>query len=214
MTIDAYLRALEQALPRISGRRALREVRDHLRDAAARQRAAGVSDLEAEAAATRDFGPVGEVARRLRAELAIRETRVAAALVVGAVAFFVFPLYVVPENSLPPPSWAEKPDDILALQRVAIGLWILAGALAATSALLAWTRFRRGAAPVLAGATVALAGSLAASTLVVVRWFEVTSSTPNFALAAPLAAASLGMCAFGALWARSRHRPLADLAAD
>ncbi len=85
MTIDAYLAELENALPRTRRDRALREAREHLRDAAARHRAAGVSDFEAEVAATRDFGPVDEVARRLSAELAVRERKVASALVLLSV---------------------------------------------------------------------------------------------------------------------------------
>jgi hypothetical protein len=208
MTVDAYLAALERALPRAARRRALCEAREHLRDAAARHRAQGASDFEAEAAATRDFGPVAEVARRLSAELAIRETRLAAVLVLGAVAFFVFPLYVVPENTLPPPTWAAVPDDIHAFQRLAIGLWLAAGALAAASAVLAWTRWSRLSALALLGATLGIAGSIAASTVVVVRWFEATSATPNFALAAPFAAASLTCCLAAAGWARSSRRRL------
>jgi HAAS domain-containing protein len=81
VTIDAYLAELERALPRARRDRALREVREHLRDAAARHRAGGASDFDAETAATRDFGPVDEVARRLSAELAVRKKRMASALV-------------------------------------------------------------------------------------------------------------------------------------
>ena len=83
MTIDAYLAELERALPRTGRDRALREVREHLRDAVARHRADGVSDFEAETAATRDFGAVDEVARRLSAELAVRTQRNALVLVLG-----------------------------------------------------------------------------------------------------------------------------------
>lgn len=98
MTIDAYLAELERALPRTGRNRALREAREHLRDAALRHSAGGASDYEAESAATRDFGPVDDVALRLSAELAVRQTRiasalaltatVAAALVVAAVLYF------------------------------------------------------------------------------------------------------------------------------
>ena len=80
LTIDAYLAELERALPRSGRDRALREVREHLRDAAARHRANGATDVAAETAATTDFGPVDEVARRLSAELALRKRRVASAL--------------------------------------------------------------------------------------------------------------------------------------
>lgn len=83
MTIDAYLAELERSLPRVGRNRALREAREHLRDAAARHREAGASDHDAEAAATNDFGPVDEVALRLSAELAVRQTRIASAAAVG-----------------------------------------------------------------------------------------------------------------------------------
>ena len=101
MTIDAYLAALERSLPRISRRRVLAEAQEHLRDSAATHRAAGLSLPAAEAAAADDFGPVEIVARRLAAERAVRDTRISTLVALGAVAFFVFPLYVVPENSLP-----------------------------------------------------------------------------------------------------------------
>jgi hypothetical protein len=203
VTIDAYLVALRRLLPRYARLRALPEIREHLRDAAARQRASGASPTDAEVAATAEFGDVGDVARRLRSELAVRETRLAAALAVGAVAFFVFPLYVVPENSLPPAPWAEKPEDIAALQRIAIGLWLAAGTLAVASALLAWTRWSRLTWTTLLGAAVALAGSIAISVALVVRWFSYTPSTPNLALAAPFALACLATCAAASWWALS-----------
>ena len=103
MTIDAYLVALERLLPRVARLRVLPEVREHLRDAAAAQRASGLSPLESEVAATRAFGTVEDVARRLGAELAVRESRLAGLLAVATTMFFVFPLYVVPENTLPGP---------------------------------------------------------------------------------------------------------------
>jgi hypothetical protein len=84
MTIDAYLVELERALPRTGRNRALREVREHLRDAASRHSTGGASDFEAESAATREFGPVDDVAVRLTAELAVRHTRIASALALGA----------------------------------------------------------------------------------------------------------------------------------
>lgn len=206
MTIDAYLVALRRLLPPYARFRALPETREHLRDAAARHRAAGVSPADAEVAATTEFGKVEDVARRLRSELAVRETRFAAALAVAAVAFFVFPLSVVPENSLPPAPSAEKPDDIASLQRIAIGLWLAAGALAVGSALLAWTRWSRLAWAALVCTAVALAGSIAFSVALVVRWFSYTSATPNFALAAPFALACLATCAAAAWWALSRRQ--------
>lgn len=208
MTIDEYLAELERLLPRFARRRALAEIREHLRDAAARHRAAGSSAFQAEEAATTEFGSVRDVARRFSVELAVRETRIAAVLALGAVAFFVFPLYVIPENTLPPPTWAEVPQDIHALQRVAIGCWLLAGVLAATACVLAWTPWRRFSWLALLGTASTVAGSIVVTAVVVARWFAVTSATPNWALAAPLALACVVVCAGAAFWARSSRRAL------
>lgn len=208
MTIDQYLGELERLLPRLARLRVLPEVREHLRDAAARHRAAGAKPFEAESAATREFGRVQKVARRFASELAVRETRIAATLALGAVAVFVFPLYVVPENTLPPATWVEKPGDILLLQRIAIGLWLTAGGLATASALLAWTRWLRLAAFTLLCAAASIAASIAASAALVMRWFHYTPSTPNFALSVPLAAACLAACVGALWWALSSRRRL------
>jgi hypothetical protein len=203
VTIDAYLVALRRLLPRYARLRAIPEMREHLRDAAASRRAAGASPAEAEVAATAEFGKVEDVAHRLRSELAVRETRVAAVLAVAAVAFFVFPLYVVPENSLPPAQWTEIPSDIYALEVVSIGLWIVAGALAALSAALAWTRAPRLAALMLVPGAVALGGAVAVTTALAARWIMVTPSTPNWALAVPLAVGCFAVCAAAAWWSLS-----------
>lgn len=208
MTIDAYVAELERLLPRIAHLRVLPEVREHLRDAAAQHRSAGTPPSEAEVAATERFGPVEDVARRLGSELAVRETRLAAALALGAVAFFVFPLYVVPENTLPPAPWDEKPRDIFVLQLVAIGFWILAGAIAAVAGVLAWTRWSQLAARAVLGATAAVTASTLVSAVLVERWFSLTPATPNWALAAPLAFACLVVCAGATTWARSSRRRL------
>ena len=64
-----------------------REVREHLRDSAAAHRAAGLTPGDAELRATAEFGSVETVAGRLGGELAIRETRIAALLSLGAIAF-------------------------------------------------------------------------------------------------------------------------------
>ncbi|MGI8885803.1 MAG: HAAS signaling domain-containing protein [Gaiellaceae bacterium] len=207
MTIDAYLAELERSLPRFSRRRILAEAQEHLRDSAATQRAAGVSPPAAEAAAVDDFGPVEIVARRLAAERAIRDTRFSTLVALGAVAFFVFPLYVVPENSLPPAPWVEKPRDIFVLQMLSVTIWLAAGALAAVSAAIAWTRWSRLAAPVLVTASAAIAGASAMVAAIGVRWVELTPATPNWPLAAGLALGCLLACVAAASWALA-HRQL------
>lgn len=209
MTIDAYLVALERLLPRSARLRVLPEVREHLRDTATAQRASGLSPLDAEVAATRAFGAVEDVSRRLGGELAVRESRLAGALAVATTVFFVFPLYVVPENTLPPAPWTEKPRDIALLQNVALACWIVACLLAAAALLLAWTRWFRHTAPVLACATAAIMGATAVTAAVAVRWFSLTPATPAWSLAAPLALACVVACSAAALWARSSGRRLA-----
>ena len=130
--------------------------------------------------------------------------------------FFVFPLYVVPENTLPPAPWIEKPRDVLVLQLLTVGLWIAASALAAASAALAWTRWSRIAAPVLVSAFAVLTSSRSRSPpLLIERWFEAAPATPSWPLlAAPFAIGCLVACGVGSLWALRRRSLLQDLAPD
>ena len=208
MTIDAYLAELERRLPRIGRRRVLTEAQEHLRDSAARHGAAGISDHAAEAAAVADFGPAELVSHRLAAESALRETRIATLVALGAVAFFVFPLYVVPENTLPPAPWAEMPRNIAVFQPVSVVLWLVAGALAAASTVLAWTRWSYFAAPVLVTVSAAIAGSSIVAAALAVRWFAATPSTPNWALAGALAGGCLFVCVAAATWTLAHRRLL------
>lgn len=208
MTIDGYLAALQRLLPRIARLRALPEVREHLRDAAAAQRAAGLTPLDAEAAATRAFGAVEDVARRLGAELAVRESRLAGLLGLVITVAFVFPLYVVPENTLPPATWSEKPADIALLQHIALASWIVACVLAAGATLLARTRWCRHTALVLAFAAVSITGAGVATAAVAARWPSSPPSLPGWALAAPLVLVCVFATAAAALWARSSGRRL------
>jgi hypothetical protein len=211
MTIHEYVTELERRLPRSGRRRAIAEAEEHLRDSAASHVAAGLTATAAEEAAVRDFGPVETVARRLSSKGAIRETRIATALTLGAVAFFIFPLYVVPENTLPPAPWTEKPRDIFALQLGAISFWLAACVLAAAGWALAWTRWPRFSAPLSTAALGAIAGSILAAAALVERWFAAAPATPGWPLlAAPLAAACLAGCALAAVWVRRRRALLAD----
>ena len=255
MTIDAYLAALGSKLPLLGRRRALAEAREHLRDSAERHRAIGLEADAAEEAAVEGFGDVEMVAGRFAAEAAVLETRIATAVAFMAVAFFVFPLYVVPENTLPPARWGNtcnpssfgadlptsartfmpdgcswpsaaaesggtiftaslpgKPRDILVLQIVAVVLWVIAGVFAAASAGLAWTRWSRSAAVALSVVPVAIAGSIVASVVLVVRWSsESPISTWWPLLGAPLATSCLLACVGTAAWVQSRRRRLAQV---
>ena len=208
MTIDAYLAELERRLPRIGRRRVLAEAQEHLRDSAARHATAGLVPHASEEAAVADFGHADVVARRLVADGAIRATRMATLVALGAVALFVFPLYVVPENTLPPATWAEKPDGLAVVQSVSVVLWLIAGALAAASTVLAWTRWSRFAASALIAACSAVAGSTIVAAAFAVRWFEATPMTPNWALAGALAGCCLLACAAAASWTLVHRRLL------
>jgi hypothetical protein len=206
MTIDEYLAELGRRLPRTRRRRFLAEAEEHLRDAARANRRRGLDAESAERAAIESFGDVVVVARRLASEAAVWETRIAAALAFGAASPFVFPLYIVPENTLPPATWVEKPRDILVLQVLAIALWISAGVLAAASTVLSWTGWIRFAAPALGLALGAMAGSIAMSALLVARWFAASDVSVVWPLlSAPLAVACLAACAEAAGWAHSRR---------
>jgi len=209
MTIERYLTDLRRRLPLLRRKRFLAETEAHLRDSVARHRAAGLDPDSAVAAALADFGHIDLVASRFATEGAVLEMRIASLLALGAAAFFVFPLYVVPENVLPPAPWATKPGDILALQIVAVSLWLAAVGLAAMAASLAWTPWPRLAASALTAVPVAIAGAGAVSAALVVRWSGETSLTAEWPLlAAPLAVCSLGACTLTCVWAWRRRELL------
>jgi hypothetical protein len=209
VTIDAYLSELERTLSWTARRRALPEIREHLRDCAARHLAEGASATEAEERATAAFGPADEVARRVGGQFAVQETRVASLVTLVAVALFVFPFYVVPENSLPPAPWAEKPFELLVLQRLTLALWLVAGAAAIVSAALAWSRWQRAAWMATITCAAAITAATAVSGVLSWRWVEHSPSTPNLALANALALPIVAACALAAVWARARRRDLA-----
>jgi hypothetical protein len=210
MTIERYLTDLGRRLPLIRRKRFLAEAEAHLRDSVARHRAAGLDPESAEAEALADFGSLDVVPRRFAAEGAVVEMRVASLLALVAAALFVFPLYVVPENTLPPAAWETKPVDILVLQVVSVSLWLASVGLAAMAALLAWTPWSRLAARVLSAVLVAIVGAAMVSAALVVRWFSEASVTLDWPLlAAPMAVCALGVCALARVWACRRCELLA-----
>jgi hypothetical protein len=209
MTIERYLADLARRLPLIRRRRFLAEAEMHLRDSVARHRAAGLDPDSAEAAALAGFGSIDVVAHRFAAEGAAAELRVASLLALTAAALFIFPLYVVPENTLPPAAWETKPVDISVLQVVSVSLWLTAVGLAVLAAALAWTPWSRFAATAMSVVLVTIAGAGLTSAALVARWFGETSVTPEWPLvAAPMAVCSLGACALACVWARRRRELL------
>lgn len=183
-------------------------MREHLRDAAARHRAAGAPAGDAELLATAEFGHVQDVAARLGRELALRETRIAALVALGAMAFFVFPLHVVPESTKPLAAWIEKPSELITIERAALGLWLTAGVLAAAGGVFAWSRWPRAASVSLIMAAGALVGATGASAGLFWRWTVYTPDTPNLALADTLAFPIVAACVAAAWWALTSRRRL------
>jgi hypothetical protein len=91
--VNAYLDELRRRLPPVPlRRRFLEEARAHIED----------GGLEA-------FGPLDVVAPRIRSELARRTDRLATGATLVLVALYVVPLYLVPENTLPPAPWETTP---------------------------------------------------------------------------------------------------------
>jgi HAAS len=152
--IDHYLTelAVELDFHRVGRRRAARilaEARDHLLELAAEH---------GEEEAVERFGPArqlaAEAARAARPVVLLRSTLVFAA----ALALFVLPLYGIPESTLPPAPWDERPAHLTWKLYVSVGAFAIAVPLALVAVAAAWLRLRR---------TTLVALTLAGSSLVV-----------------------------------------------
>jgi hypothetical protein len=158
--IDLYLRdlAAELAFHGVRGRRAARiqaEARDHLLELAVEH---------GEEEAVRRFGPARqlavEAARAARPVVLFRSTLVFAA----ALALFVLPLYGIPENTLPPAPWDERPAHLTWKLYVSVGAFAIALPFALIAVAAAWLRLRRTAlvALTLAGGSLAISAVIGA----------------------------------------------------
>lgn len=209
MTIEAYLRELGRLLPSTRRTRFLREAESHLRETAAALVAKGVEPGEAERRATEAFGPVEVVARAFCEESARHATRRATVLTLGALILLVLPLYGIPENTLPPATWAVKPADLAWAQQLATGLWLASlafGVVAVTAAVFDRAPLARAglALAVAAGAASCLAAGYAA-----VRWLgEVPGSEASAVLGGSGAVALLAFAGAGLAWATSKREHL------
>jgi hypothetical protein len=143
--------------------RAVAEARDHLTELAAEHGPEEAVDR---------FGP----AHSLAIEIARTEQPVAlfrcALVLLGAVALFVLPLYGIPENTLPPAPWVERPDYLTWKLNVAVGAFGIALAAATLAVAAAWLRWRRVTLVVLAFAGVSLAVSAGIGTIGAVQWAQ------------------------------------------
>jgi hypothetical protein len=206
--IADYLRELERRLPETRRRRLLQEAEAHLRDSAASYEAQGLDPVAAEAAAVKAFGPVDVVARAFAAEAAAHATRRAAILAVGALASLVLPVYGIPENTLPPAPWVDKPVHLAVQQSLALGLVALALGGALAGAVAAFTRRAQLTAPLLALAAALGGATLLVSAALAIQWDRAAPETPLLALLAlllPFAAAAVAVAGAAAMWAGDRR---------
>lgn len=208
--IEQYLRHLESLLPETRRARVLREAEAHLRDAADAFEATGLDRELAEAAAVDAFGPVETVALAFAAEAAVHATRRAAAVAILTLLALVIPLYAIPENTLPPAPWVEKPEHLAVQQTLAILLYAAALVLAALGAAASFTRLARVTAPLLVAAALAGAAAAVTAAALAVQWDAAAPATPLvrlLALLLPSALVPVVVAYAAASWAR-RRRPL------
>ena len=166
--IDSYLTelAVELDFHGVGHRRAARilaEAHDHLLELAVEH---------GEEEAVERFGP----ARQLAAEAAVaarpavlfRSTLVFAA----ALALFVLPLYGIPENTLPPAPWDERPAHLTWKLYVSVGAFAVAVPLALLAVAAAWLRLRRMTLVALTLAGSSLAVSAVVGAVGAVQWAQ------------------------------------------
>jgi len=189
--IDSYLADLRRALRArfFLQRRLLAEVEDHLRESAEELRRSGLAAEDAEREAVARFGPPKAVAAEAVRAAWPRSLVPAALLLLGTLMLFVFPLYAIPENTLPPAPWAERPGYLtwkLYASLAAYGVSLGAVLVAAGAAWRGWARVALGA---LATSLAAFGVSAALGTALAVQWVEaVPGSGTTLALALPATA--------------------------
>ena len=200
--IERYLADLSAQLAfyGVRGRRAKRvvaESRDHLLELAAE---------EGEQGAVARFGPsqriAVEVARIVQPVVLFRS----ALVFFGALALFVLPLYAIPENTLPPAPWDERPGYLTWKLYVSDGAFGVA-VVAALVAVAAARRRRRRTAFValsLAGASLAVCAGVGA--IGAVQWAQVVPGSRTTLVLTLVATASLWCVAAASLASAGRVR--------
>ena len=163
-TRERYVRELERRLPFALGHRTrvLAEVREHLREGGPE--------------ALARFGPVDEVAGELRPELRARALATASSLAPLLAVAFVFPFYVIPENSFPPAPWPAVPTYLAWKHDAALVAFVVAVGAAAAAAVVARISARWAVAPLLLSVAALAAAAIFAS-VVNVQWIEEVPGT-------------------------------------
>jgi hypothetical protein len=127
----------------------------------------------------------------------------------GLVALFVLPLYVIPEGTLPPAPWAERPGYLTWKLYVAEAAYLVALLAAFVAVAAAWRRFTRIAFGGLVVSGCALAVSAAATALLTVQWADAVPGATTTLVGTLLATALLVCLATGALASMDRVRRFA-----
>ena len=198
--IDSYLTelAVELDFHGVGSRRAARilaEARDHLLELAVEH---------GEEEAVERFGPArelaAEAARAARPVVLFRSTLVFAA----ALALFVLPLYGIPENTLPPAPWDERPAHLTWKLYVSVGAFAVAVPLALLAVAAAWLRWRRTALVALTLAGSSLAVSAVVGAVGAVQWAQAVPGSGTTLLLSLSATAFLGSVAAASLASAAR----------
>ena len=198
--IERYLTdlAAELAFHGVGRRRAARiraEARDHLLELAAEH---------GEEEAVSRFGPARrlaiESARAVQPVVLFRSTLVFAA----ALALFVLPLYGIPENTLPPAPWDERPAHLTWKLYVSVGAFAIAMPLALIAVAAAWLRLRRTTLVVLALAGASLAISAVVGAVGAIQWAQAVPGSGTTLLLTLAATAFLGSAAAASLASAAR----------
>ncbi len=202
--IERYLVDLRAQLafygvPRRRAARVVAESRDHLMELAAD---------EGEGEAVARFGPpqtiAVEVARAVQPVVLFRSS----VIFLGALALFVLPLYAIPENTLPPAPWAERPDYLTWKLYVSLGAFGLAVPAALVAVAAAWRRRRRTALASLSIAGTALAVSAAIGAIGAVQWAQAVPGSTTTLVLTLVATGFLGAVAAASLASAGRVRRL------
>jgi HAAS len=198
--IDLYLTdlAAELAFHGVGRRRSARilaEARDHLLELAVEH---------GEEEALERFGPArqlaSEAARAARPVVLLRSTLVFAA----ALALFVLPLYGIPESTLPPAPWDERPAHLTWKLYVSVGAFAIAVPLALVSVAAAWLRLRRTTLVALTFAGSSLAVSAVVGAVGAVQWAQAVPGSGTTLLLSLGAIAFLGSVAVASLASAAR----------
>ena len=169
--IDDYLAELRRRLRfrPVLRSRLLAEAESHLRESA--------EALESEHEAVARFGPPEHIAAAAIRGAAPRGLFRSTLLLLGALALFLFPLYGIPENTLPPAPWSERPEYLTWKLYASLGAYGVAVAAALLAAFAAWRGWARAALGTLVACAAAIAVSASFATVLAMQWTNAISGS-------------------------------------